>query len=234
MTESLCNSIGENLKIIREKIAEAAIKAGRTPGEISLMAVTKTQSAAAVNAAISQGVTLLGENRAQELLAKYDDYNREGVQLHFIGGLQTNKVRQIITKVDLMQSVDSLRLATEIEKQAAQNSRVMDLLIEVNIGREMSKSGIMPEELFDFAAQIADFKHLRLRGLMAIPPISENITQTMSFFSAMRQLFVDMQGKNVDNKNIDILSMGMSDDFEYAIMNGSTLVRIGSAMFGKR
>ena len=234
MTESLCNSIGENLKIIREKIAEAATKAGRPPGEISLMAVTKTQSAAAVNAAISQGVTLLGENRAQELLAKYDDYNREGVQLHFIGGLQTNKVRQIITKVDLIQSVDSLRLATEIEKQAAQNSRVMDLLIEVNIGREMSKSGIMPEELFDFAAQIADFKHLRLRGLMAIPPISENITQTMSFFSAMRQLFVDMQGKNVDNKNIDILSMGMSDDFEYAIMNGSTLVRIGSAMFGKR
>ena len=234
MTESLCNSIGENLKIIREKIAEAATKAGRPPGEISLMAVTKTQSAAAVNAAISQGVTLLGENRAQELLAKYDDYNREGVQLHFIGGLQTNKVRQIITKVDLIQSVDSLRLATEIEKQAAQNSRVMDLLIEVNIGREMSKSGIIPEELFDFAAQIADFKHLRLRGLMAIPPISENITQTMSFFSAMRQLFVDMQGKNVDNKNIDILSMGMSDDFEYAIMNGSTLVRIGSAMFGKR
>ena len=234
MTESLCNSIGENLKIIREKIAEAATKAGRPPGEISLMAVTKTQSAAAVNAAISQGVTLLGENRAQELLAKYDDYNREGVQLHFIGGLQTNKVRQIITKVDLIQSVDSLRLATEIERQAAQNSRVMDLLIEINIGREMSKSGIMPEELFDFAAQIADFKHLRLRGLMAIPPISENITQTMSFFSAMRQLFVDMQGKNVDNKNIDILSMGMSDDFEYAIMNGSTLVRIGSAMFGKR
>ena len=234
MTENRYNSIANNLRQIREKIDNAAIKAGRAPGEISLMAVTKTQTAADVNAAIAHGITLLGENRAQELLAKYDDYNRQNAKIHFIGGLQTNKVRQIITRVNLIQSMDSEHLAAEIEKQAAKNALVMDVLIEVNIGRERSKSGILPEQLFEFSAKIAELEHLRLRGLMAIPPISDNITQTMGFFSAMQQLFVDIQAKNVDNKNIDILSMGMSDDFEYAILNGATLVRIGSALFGGR
>ena len=235
MTENPYNNIiEENAKRIREKIEKAAAKVGRNPDEISLMAVTKTQPVEAVNAAIAQGITLLGENRAQELLAKYDNYDKQDTEIHFIGALQTNKVRQIINKVDLIQSLNSERLATEIEKQAAAANRMMDVLIEVNIGREISKAGIMPENFFEFAAKIAEYKHLNLRGIMAIPPISGNIVQTMSFFSAMSQLFVDIRGKNVDNKNIDILSMGMSDDFECAILSGATLIRIGSALFGKR
>ena len=235
MMESQCSSaVSAAVARIRERAAAAALAAGRRPEEISLMAVTKTQPAGQVNLAIEAGVRLLGENRAQELLAKYGDYNREGISIHFIGALQTNKVRQIVDKVDMIQSLDSARLAEEIERQCAKLGKVMDVLIEVNIGGEESKAGVSGQELWDLAAYMATLPHLRLRGLMTIPPVCEEKRRTEHFFYRAHELFVDMRAKNVDNRDIDVLSMGMSDDFELAIRHGATLVRIGSALFGAR
>ena len=228
------SGVAQSVKHIREKIACAAIKAGRKPEDVELMAVTKTQPAELVNLAIKAGVSLLGENRAQELLARYDDYNKDSVSIHFIGSLQRNKVRQIIDKVDLIQSVDTQRLAEEINTQAAKTGKVMDVLIEINIGEEQSKSGVRADEAFEFALKVVEMRSLRLRGLMTIPPFGLPVKQTEEFFQSTRQLFVDIQSKIVDNSSIDILSMGMSDDFELAIRHGATLCRIGTALFGDR
>jgi pyridoxal phosphate enzyme (YggS family) len=237
MTESLSDraaAVRENLRRIRAEITEAAIRAGRDPAGVRLMAVTKTVPAELVNIAISDGVDLLGENRAQELCEKYPDYNREGVEIHFIGRLQTNKVRQIIDKVEMVHSVDSERLAAELNKQAARVGKLCEILLEVNIGGEASKSGVSPEELPDLAEKLRDFSHLRWRGLMTIPPICGTIVESERYFSQMEELFIDIRDKNRDNKTIDILSMGMSDDFSAAIRHGSTLVRVGTAIFGGR
>ena len=222
------------VKSIRDKIAESAIKSGRQPEDVQLMAVTKTQPAELVNLAIHSGITLLGENRAQELLAKYNDYDKNNINIHFIGSLQRNKVRQIVDKIDLIQSVDSLHLAAEIDKRAAEIGKIMDVLIEVNIGNEQSKAGVCPDEALNLVHEIARMNALRLRGLMTIPPFGVETKATEQFFYRMYQLFVDIQAKIVDNSSIDILSMGMSDDFELAVKHGSTLCRIGSALFGAR
>ena len=227
-------NVADAVNAVRERMAGAAIKAGRRPDDVKLMAVTKTQPAELVNLAIQAGINLLGENRAQELLARYDDYDKDSVSIHFIGSLQRNKVRQIIDKVDLIQSVDSLRLAAEIDKQAAKAGKVMDVLIEINIGGEESKSGVSPDEVFELAFEITRMQALRLRGLMTIPPFGCETSIAEQFFYSMQKLFVDIKAKIVDNRSIDILSMGMSDDFELAIRHGSTLCRIGSALFGAR
>ena len=232
--ESRYNDIAENLKRIMYDIEEAAHKAGRDPEEIKLMAVTKTVPAEVVNMAVAQGIALLGENRAQELLAKYDDYKKDSVNIHFIGHLQTNKVKQIIDKVSMIHSVSSIKLAAEIDKQAASAGKSCDVLIEVNVGEEDSKSGVSPAGVHELAAEISQLKAVNLRGLMTIPPICDDIYESEVYFERVYKLFVDMQAKNVDNRNIDILSMGMSQDFPAAIKHGSNIIRIGTALFGLR
>ena len=199
------------------------------------MAVTKTQPVQAVNQAIAAGITLLGENRAQELNARYDEYDKSpGVEIHFIGHLQTNKVKMVLGKVNLVQSVDSLKLAREISRQGAAIGISTDLLLEINIGGEESKGGVAPSEAEELVRQIAILPAVRLRGLMAIPPIWQENEKGERYFARMQEILVDIRGKKMDNVMMDILSMGMSDDYAAAIKHGSTLVRVGTAIFGKR
>lgn len=233
MTER-CSDIRENYKRITELLCEAALSANRSPESVKLMAVTKTNSAQRVNEAIAAGITLLGENRAQELLAKYDDYDRVGCDIHFIGHLQSNKVRSIIDKVTMVQSVDRLSLLKELDRCSFETGKIMPVLIEVNIGKEESKSGVMPEELEDFVAVAAQFSNIKVRGLMTIPPNSKNNAETERYFEQMYRRFIDIKAKKMDNISMDILSMGMSDDFHLAVKHGSNIVRIGRGLFGER
>ncbi len=223
-----------NYKKICENIANAAIKAGKSPDDITLLAATKTVDAVTINHAISLGLRYIGENRVQELLSKYDDYNLSDCSLQFIGHLQTNKVRQIIDKVDLIQSVDSIKLASEISRQAILKDRDIDILIEVNVGKEENKSGVMPEKLEDLLYQVKELPAIHIKGLMAIPPICDNTQKICKYFDNMHKMFIDIKGKNIDNISMDVLSMGMSDDYNEAILCGSNMVRVGSALFGAR
>lgn len=234
MTNQSNSGIAETVDAVRENIAQMCAACGRSPAEVRLMAVTKTVEPERVNEAIAAGVTLLGENKAQELLAKYDAYHRDGVDIHFIGHLQTNKVRQIIDKVSMIQSLDSVSLAQEIQKQCERLAIKMDCLIEVNIGNEDSKSGVSPAGLRSFLEQIADFDRISVRGLMAIPPVSDSDLEKERYFAGMHKLFVDIGEKKLDNINMSFLSMGMSDDYLLAIKHGSNLVRLGSVLFGRR
>jgi len=227
-------SIAENIAHIRAQIAEAALSAGRDPQEITLCAATKMNDAAAVREAIRAGVDCCGENRVQELTAKLAENAYEGTPVHFIGHLQTNKVRQVVGKVDLIQSVDSLRLLTAIQTEAARQGITQDILLEVNIGGEESKGGFAPDTVRQAVAELSKFANIRLRGLMAIPPISQNSGDNLKFFQEMYNLSVDITAKNSDNVSMDILSMGMSGDFADAIACGSTMIRLGTAIFGPR
>ena len=228
------SEIRRNVEAVQEQIGRAAAEAGRDPSEIRLMAVTKTQSAARVNEAIAAGVTLLGENRAQELLEKYDGYDRAGCDIHFIGHLQSNKVRSIVDKVSMIESVDRLSLAQEISRCAQLHGLVMPVLIEVNIGREQSKSGVLPEALPELLGKVSLLPGLSVRGLMAIPPNIEDTVQKEGYFEQMYRRFIDMKAKKLDNVSMTILSMGMSHDYPLAIRHGSNVVRIGRALFGER
>lgn len=234
MKEKSSSSIAENIKRLQDEIAEAAIQAGRDPKEVTLMAVTKTVPAEEVNLAIDSGITLLGENRAQELESKFLAYDKEGVDIHFIGHMQSNKVRHIVDKVTMIHSVDRISLVKEIDKRARAIDTVMDVLLQVNIGEEESKSGVLAKEAVDFSKRLQEYPNLRLRGLMAIPPWVDNQNQQEHYFSKMNELLVDIQAKNRDNKSIDVLSTGMSGDFIAAIKHGATIVRIGTAIFGER
>ena len=228
-------SLSENLAQVREKIAAAAAAAGRDPGEVTLVAATKTQTSDTIRAAIAAGVTVCGENRVQELTAHLEDNAYAGASLHFIGHLQTNKVKYIVGKVDLIESVSSLRLLDAIEAQAAKLGVVQDILLEVNVGREEAKSGFLPEELPDGVRYAAALPHIRLRGLMAIPPVAVEPRGNLPYFVEMSQLLVDTRHILGDNvSDVDSLSMGMSGDFEDAITAGATLVRVGTAIFGAR
>jgi len=233
--ERSLNSITQNLERIRENIAREAAACGRRPEEIRLMAVTKTVPAALVNHAVdSCGITLLGENRAQEMNEKYDDYHRDGVEIHFIGHLQTNKVRQVVGKVSMIESVDSLKLTREIDRAGAKLGITTDVLLEINIAGELSKSGVEPGAAEALAREIAALEHVKLRGLMTIPPICGEIDQINRYFSQMQALKVDIEGKNIDNINMEFLSMGMSEDYPHAIRHGANILRLGSAIFGNR
>ena len=227
-------SIAQNVAAIRQQIQQAARSCGRDPKEIRLCAATKMNDADAVRQAIAAGVDCCGENRVQELTAKLAENAYEGAPVHFIGHLQTNKVKQVVGKVDLIQSVDSLRLLKAIDAEAAKQGIVQDILLEVNVGEEASKSGFGEEEILPLIEHIADFPHIFLRGLMAIPPISQNSGDNRKFFEKMYRLSVDITGKKYDNVSVDCLSMGMSGDFEDAIACGSTMIRIGTAIFGER
>ena len=234
MTASSLSDITYRYNTICENIARAAEESGRTAGDIIFLAATKTVDPAAINHAISLGLRYIGENRVQELLSKYDAYDLEHASLQFIGHLQTNKVRQIVGKVDLIQSVDSVKLAEEISRCSKKLGISTDILLEVNVGREENKSGVLPEMLDDLLAQVKDIPSIRVRGLMTIPPICENAQENCKFFDIMRNIFLDIKAQNIDNISMDILSMGMSDDYAEAIRCGANMIRVGSALFGAR
>ena len=227
-------SIAENIAQIRSQIAQAAIAAGRKPEEITLCAATKMNDTDNVRQAIAAGVDCCGENRVQELVKKYAENAYEGAPVHFIGHLQTNKVKQVVGKVDLIQSVDSVRLMEAIAKEAARQGICQDILLEVNIGMEESKSGISAQALPSLLEKASEFPGIRVRGLMAIPPICQNSADSAKFFQEMYNLSVDIKAKKYDNVRVDILSMGMSDDYKEAIACGSTMIRVGTAIFGAR
>ena len=229
-----CATVTENWKRIREQMQEAALRAGRDEREITLLAATKTVPAEVINHAIGLGVTHIGENRVQELCSKYDALDKANCEIHLIGHLQTNKVRQIADKVCMIQSVDSLRLAEEISRVCAAHEKKMRVLVEVNVGNEENKSGILPEQAEEFCSQIAQFPAIQVCGLMAIPPICEKETEIREYFAQMRKLFLDIRAKKLDNIHMEHLSMGMSGDFAAAIQEGSTMIRVGSALFGSR
>ena len=227
-------NIRENVKFIQNKINEAAVRSGRSEKNVRFMAVTKTVDPVYINCAIDCGIDLIGENKVQEFLAKKDALNLEKAEKHLIGHLQSNKVRKIITEVDMIQSVDSVSLAREIERQAEKNNMTANILVEINVGGEESKTGLEKNLLRETVAEIAEMKHISIKGLMTIPPICENNGELRKFFNEMYNLFIDIRAENIDNVNMDILSMGMSGDYEEAILCGSNLVRVGSAIFGPR
>ena len=226
--------IEENVLTVKAEIARAAAEAGRDPAEILLAAATKMNDAASVQAAIRAGVDICGENRVQEMLEKSALGAYEGAPLHFIGHLQKNKVRQVVGRCALIHSVDSLPLLQEISRTAEKRGLIQDVLLEINIGDEDSKSGFAPEEVAETLAKAAEFPAIRVRGLMAIPPVCEKPEENRPFFLKMRKLFVDNCGKKYDNISMDFLSMGMSGDYTEAIRCGANLVRVGTGIFGPR
>jgi pyridoxal phosphate enzyme (YggS family) len=228
-------SIAENVARIKAEMAQAAIAAGRDPKDILLCAATKMNDAENVRQAIAAGVDCCGENRVQELTQKLSENAYEGAPVHFIGHLQTNKVNKVVGQVELIHSVDSERLLRAIDTQAAKLGICQDILLEVNIAEEESKGGIPPCQVREMAVLAGTMEHVRLRGLMAIPPVSTVPGGNRRFFAEMNQLFVDIKGEIAHNQNeFNCLSMGMSGDFEEAIAQGSTLVRVGTALFGPR
>ncbi len=227
-------SIAENIALIRAQMEAAAIAAGRDPKSIQLCAATKMNDAGAVREAIRAGVDCCGENKVQELTAKLAENAYEGAPVHFIGHLQTNKVKQVVGKVDLIQSVDSERLLKAIDKEAARQGILQDILLEVNVGGEESKSGLEPEAVLPLLEKIGEYPNVRVKGLMAIPPISQKNGDNVKFFQKMCNISVDIIAKKYDNVMVDCMSMGMSDDYVDAISCGSTMIRVGTAIFGAR
>jgi len=226
--------IRENIARIRAEMEQAARSCGRDPGEIQLCAATKMNDAEAVKTAVAAGVDCCGENKVQELTVKLAENAYEGVPVHFIGHLQTNKVKQVVGKVDLIQSVDSQRLLAAINKEAAKQNITQDILLEVNVGGEESKSGFAPDEVLPLLEKIDEYPNIRVKGLMAIPPISQKNGDNRKFFQKMCNISVDIIAKKYDNVMVNYMSMGMSDDFADAIACGSTMIRVGTAIFGAR
>ncbi|MBS6882035.1 MAG: YggS family pyridoxal phosphate-dependent enzyme [Clostridiaceae bacterium] len=234
MTEQKKSELYSRIQAVQERIDTAAEKVGRDPKDIILVAASKMNDAERVRTAIACGIRVCGENRVQELLDKYEQNAYAGADLQFIGTLQTNKVKYLIGKVSLIQSVGSVRLGEAIAREAEKRGIRQDILLEVNIGREAAKSGLLLEELDDAVSRLCEKKSLHIRGLMAIPPIADQTSKNLSYFTEMHQVFVDILTKKYDNVNMDYLSMGMTNDFETAIACGANMVRIGTAIFGAR
>lgn len=232
--ENRLKSVEENYKRVLENVKESAVKAGRSESDVRLMCVTKTVEPVYINKAIELGADLIGENRVQEYLGKRDELNLNGVERHLIGHLQTNKVKQIVGEVDMIESVSSVKLAKEISRISLQKGIVTNCLVEVNVGKEESKSGIFLEELEETLCEIAQLPAIKIKGLMTIPPICETPDEARRYFAMLRQSFIDIKDKKTDNIDMEILSMGMSGDYEAAIAEGSNIVRVGSAIFGAR
>ena len=230
-SDSISN-FDENYKDILNRIEAAVMKSGRKTEDIIFLAATKTVDPQVINHAINSGIKYIGENRVQEFLSKDNDIIP--VHRHFIGHLQTNKVKDIVSRVEMIESVHSIKLAEEIGKQALKIGKTMDILIEVNIGKEKSKSGFLPEETEAAVKSISKIDGVSIKGLMSIPPICSEKQKIVNYFNQMYKLFIDIGSKRLDNSNMMYLSMGMSDDFELAIDCGANIVRIGTALFGKR
>lgn len=230
-----CHSISENLKLIRENIAVSAVKSGRNYEDIKLMAVTKTVPVEYINYSIDNcGIDLIGENKVQEFLSKKDELHLDNVSKHLIGHLQTNKVKKIVPLVDVIQSVDSVHLAEEISKQSVNNNQTSNILLEVNIGNEESKTGFDKVAFLESLSRISELPGLTVKGIMTIPPICDSDKELKEYFTTMSQYFYDIKEKQYKNFNMEILSMGMSGDYELAIESGANLVRIGSLIYGAR
>ena len=226
-------SIAENIAHVRAEMEQAAREAGRDPSELTLVGASKMNDAAACREAVAAGIDALGENRVQEMTQKLAEHAYDGAPLHFIGHLQRNKVKQVVGKVALIQSVGSLPLLEEIEKVAAAQDLVQDILLEVNIGREEAKSGFLPEELTAGAQAALECPHVRVLGLMTIPPADAQREENIRYFQEVKALYVDINTKLFHNK-LKYLSMGMSGDYADAIRTGATMVRVGTAIFGAR
>ena len=234
MTEKSSISIfDENYKIIEEQISAAAVKSGRKREDIILLAATKTVSTEVINYAIEKGIKYIGENRVQEFLSKENDLSTDAHR-HFIGHLQSNKVKDIVGRVEMIESVHSLKLAKVIGELSIKKGITTDILLEINIGNEESKSGFKSQELFENIEEISKISGVKVKGLMAIPPICEKSDEIRKYFAQMNKLFIDIRAKKLDNVNMEYLSMGMSSDFAEAIEEGSNIVRLGTALFGKR
>ncbi len=232
--EERFSAIKENLKYIREDIAQSSLKSGRNENDISLMAVTKTVESKFINYAIDCGISLIGENKVQEFLLKEPELNLENCVPHLIGHLQSNKVKKIVGKVDTIQSVDSVNIASEIGKRSLEAGIITKILLEVNVGNEESKFGFSQEELLEKVCEISEIKGISVDGLMCVAPICEKEIELRTIFSNMHSMFIDIGAKKIDNVNMNILSMGMSGDYKLAILEGANLVRVGSAVFGSR
>ncbi|MCI9578472.1 MAG: YggS family pyridoxal phosphate-dependent enzyme [Oscillibacter sp.] len=226
-------SIAQRIAQVRANIAAAAREAGRAPQEITLVGASKMNDASACRAAVAAGIDALGENRVQEMTAKLAENAYDGAPLHFIGHLQRNKVRQVVGKADLIQSVGSLELLAEIEKAAGKLGILQNILLEVNIGEEAAKSGFAPAELLSGAEAALAMEHIRVLGLMTIPPAEVDREENLRYFDRVRALFLDMDGKLFHN-SLQVLSMGMSGDYQDAVRAGATMVRVGTAIFGSR
>lgn len=227
-------AIEENLKYIREDIENAAAASGRSPADVSLMAVTKTVESRFINHAIKNGIGLIGENKVQEFLLKQPELQLDNCKAHLIGHLQSNKVKKIVGRVDTIQSVDTVSIAREIGKRSVEAGVLTKILLEVNVGNEESKFGFMPQEVFEKACEIAEIDGVLIDGLMCVAPICEKDAEIRAVFSNMHCLFIDIGAKKSDNINMNTLSMGMSGDYKQAILEGANLVRVGSAIFGAR
>ncbi len=227
--------ISENIKLIKDEISEAAIKSNRTPADVRLMAVTKTVCTEYINHAINNcGIDLIGENKVQEFLSKKDFLNLDGVEKHLIGHLQTNKVKKIVGEVDMIQSVDSLRVAQSISNEALKSGIQAKVLLEINIGDEESKTGFDKVAFEESLAEISRLPNLIVKGLMTIPPICDDSLKLEKYFEKMSNYYEEIKNGDYENFDFEILSMGMSGDYKEAILHGSNLVRVGSAIFGAR
>lgn len=225
--------LARNLQDVETKIQGACQRAGRSRDEITLIAVSKTKPTEMLAEIYQEGVRDFGENKVQELTDKYEQLPQD-INWHMIGHLQRNKVKYIVDKVKLIHSVDSLRLAEAIEQEAVKKNVVVDVLIEVNVAEEESKFGLIVDHVIPLLEQIATFSHIRVKGLMTIAPFVENPEENRSVFARLKQLSVDIAQKNIDNISVDILSMGMTNDYEVAIEEGATMVRVGTGIFGER
>ena len=225
--------VAENLEQVRKNIELACKEAGRDPKEVTLISVSKTKPVSMLQEAYDAGSRDFGENKVQEIMDKVPQLPSD-IRWHMIGHLQTNKVKYIIDKVDLIHSVDSIRLAETIDKEAQKHDLIANILVEVNVAKEESKFGLMPEEVDGFIDEIANLKHIQVKGLMTIAPFVENPEKNRTVFADLRKLSVDIAKKNVDNVNVSILSMGMTNDYEVAVEEGATMVRVGTGIFGAR
>ena len=226
--------ISRNVSSVRAKIDEAALKYNRDPKDITLLAAIKYANTDEVNYLHKQaGINVVGENRVQQLLERYDQLDKDNLSIHFIGSLQTNKVKYIVDKVDMIHSLDSEKLAQEINKQCAKIGKTMDVLCEINCGREENKSGIMPEDAEEFCLSLSKYPHIKLRGFMTMAPASSDFDEYRKYFSETAKLVLDIWHKKLHNIERPVISMGMSGSFESAIAEGSTIVRIGRSLFAK-
>jgi len=232
MGSSTC--IADNVKRVRDSIAEATLRSGRSPGEITLVAASKTQSADSIRQAIAAGVDATGENRVQEMLGKHAQGAYSGAPLHFIGNIQSNKAARIVGVCDLIESVDSTALVSQIGRKAVSLGITQKILIEVNVAGEPQKSGILPGRISEILELAAQTEGIKVLGLMAIPPISVKNDENCNYFDVMYQLYIDISEKKYDNVSMQVLSMGMSDSYTDALLAGSNMVRIGTAIFGRR
>ena len=225
--------IKENIKALRKRVFDAAAKCGRKAEDIRIIAVSKTIDIERIRVAVDEGIPDLGENRVQELTEKYDIIDR-ACNWHLIGHLQTNKVKYIIDKVSMIHSVDRIELAEEIQKHAQKAGRIIDVLVQVNVAGEETKFGISPDKAMEFVRLLAGFSNLKVKGLMTIAPLVNNQEEVRGVFRKLRKIFIDINEENIDNISMECLSMGMSNDFEVAIEEGANIIRVGTAIFGKR